>query len=108
MNMKINDLLKTTITILIIFFLTLYISTMSNYQQVENRKQNILTAEAIKQFEEDVANGKEIIASNYLKKEKDYSNKISDLALEISNYIEKIYKKVIMKIFKEIANMIEE
>ena len=106
--MKINDLLKTLVTIVVLFFLILYLTSISNYQQIENRKQNILTEEAIKQFENDVAAGKEIIASNYLKKEKNYNNKISTFALKVSNFIEKTYKKTILKIFKEISNMVEE
>ena len=106
--MKINDFFKTILTITILFFLILYLTTISNYQQIENRKQNILTEEAIKQFEQDVASGKEIIASNYLKKEKNYNNKISTLGLNLSNLIEKAYKKTILKIFKEISNMVEE
>ena len=106
--MKINDILKTIATITILFFLILYLTTISNYQQIENRKQNILTEEAIKQFEQDVALGKEIIASNYLKKEKNYRNKISNFGLNLSNFIEKTYKKIILKIFKEVSNMVEE
>ena len=106
--MKINDILKTIATITILFFLILYLTTISNYQQVENRKRNILTEEAIKQFEQDVASGKKIIASNYLKQEKNYNNKISNFGLNLSNFIEKTYKKTIIKIFKEISNMVEE
>ena len=106
--MKINDILKTIATITILFFLILYLTTISNYQQVENRKRNILTEEAIKQFEQDVASGKKIIASNYLKQEKNYNNKISNFGLNLSNFIEKAYKKTIIKIFKEISNMVEE
>ena len=106
--MKINDILKTIATITILFFLILYLTTISNYQQVENRKRNILTEEAIKQFEQDVASGKKIIASNYLKQEKNYNNKISNFGLNLSNFIEKAYKKTSIKIFKEISNMVEE
>lgn len=106
--MKPKDILKTTFALLIMLFLTMYITTMSNYQAIENKKQTTLTEEAIARFEQDVAEGKEIIASNYLTKEKDYDNKISSSALKISNFIEKAYKKTLTKIFKELGNLIEE
>ena len=52
--------------------MTLYLTTASNHQEIENKKQYILTEESIKQFELDLEQGKEIVASNYLKKEKNY------------------------------------
>lgn len=106
--MKLNKVLELLFVGLFFFFITLYITTMSNYQEYENKKTNILTEEAIKRFEEDVSNGKKIIASNYLNQDKDYNNKISSVGLKLSNFIEKTYKKTINKIFKKLSAMIEE
>ncbi len=106
--MNIKTTIKTMIIILIIIFLTLYITTASSYQEIENRKQFILTEESIKQFELDIEQGKEIVASNYLKQQKSYDNKISSLALKLSNLIERTYKKGINKLFKKLSNLVEE
>lgn len=106
--MKLNKVLEFIFVGLFFFFITLYMTTMSNYQEYENKKSNVLTEEAIKRFEEDVSNGKKIIASNYLKQEKEYNNKISSICLKLSNFIEKTYKKTINKIFEKLSDMIEE
>lgn len=106
--MKVEQLFKNIAIILVFLFIAIYVTTKSNYQQIENQKQNILTEEAIKRFEQDVSEGKEIIASNYLTKEKNYDNKISSLGLKISNLIEKTYKKTINKIFKELSKLVKE
>ena len=103
-----NNILKVLFLGIMILFLTLYLTTLSNYQEIQNKKQNILTEEALKRFEQDVAAGKEIIASNYLTNQKEYNNKISSLGLKLSNFIENTYKKIIYKIFKNINNMIQE
>lgn len=102
------DLFKTIVIILFLSFIAMYITTKTNYQQIENKNKNILTEEAIKRFEKDVKEGKKIVASNYLSKEKNYDNKISLLGLKISNIIENTYKKTINKIFKKLSNLVEE
>lgn len=102
------DLFKTIVIILFLSFIAMYITTKTNYQQIENKNKNILTEEAIKRFEKDVKEGKKIVASNYLSKEKNYDNKISSLGLKISNIIENTYKKTINKIFKKLSNLVEE
>lgn len=106
--MNIKQIIKVLITILLIIFMTLYLTTASNHQEIENKKQYILTEESIKQFEQDLEQGKEIVASNYLKKEKNYNNKISKYALKLSNLIESTYKKGINKLFKKLSNLVEE
>ena len=72
--MKVEQLFKNIAIILVFLFIAIYVTTKSNYQQIENQKQNILTEEAIKRFEQDVSEGKEIIASNYNKRKKDFSS----------------------------------
>ena len=59
--MNIKQIIKVLITILLIIFMTLYLTTASNHQEIENKKQYILTEESIKQFEQDLEQGKEIV-----------------------------------------------
>ena len=90
--------------IVITVFLSLYFSKY-NIDYYENK--NVLTEEAIEQFEKDMKEGKQIIASNYLPKEKDYDNKISKIGIKASEIIEKTFDKglqVVMKYLNNIQN----
>lgn len=104
--MKPKQIIKLAIIILIISFLSLYFTTLGGYYEYNLSKKNVLTEEAIKRFEKDVQDGKEIVASNYIEEEKNYSNKASRLALKISNLVSDGFDKTIKFIFKQIENNI--
>lgn len=106
MNMKYKRLAEIIFGILVILFLGLYISQMTGYYQYTESKKTTLTEDAIKRFEEDIRNGKEINAENYLEQETDYNNKLSTLGMKISRLIEKGFNKVMNSIFNEISNAI--
>ena len=48
--------------------------------------------------------GKEIIASNYIQEEKNYSNKANIMANKLSNFLSKSYDKIMRFIFKQIES----
>lgn len=104
--MNINKLIKPLLTILILSFLALYFMTSGGYYEYKLNNKNILTEEAIKQFENDVKEGKPIIASNYIKEQKNYSNKANILANKLSDLISNIYDKVMKYLFKQIEKTI--
>ena len=106
MNMNYKRLAEIIFGILVILFLGLYISQMTGYYQYTESKKTTLTKDAIKRFEEDIRNGKEINAENYLEQETDYNNKLSTLGMKISRLIEKGFNKVMNSIFNEISNAI--
>lgn len=108
MNMKYKRLAEIIFGILVILFLGLYISQMTGYYQYAESKKTTLTTEAIKRFEEDIRNGKEIRAENYLEQEVDYSNKLSSLGMKLSSLIEKGFNKAMNSIFNEISNAISD
>ena len=56
----------------------------------------------------DVSSGKEIVASNYLEKEKDYNNNLSKLGIGISNLIEKGFDTIMNFIFNEVEKAIKD
>lgn len=103
--MNIKQIIKIFILFLIISFLSLYIT--SNHYEYNLKQQRILTEEAIKRFEQDVKEGKTIIASNYIEEQKSYNNKVSDITLKTSNYISKIFNKIMKYIFKQIEKTVE-
>ena len=106
MNMKYKRLAEIIFGILVILFLGLYISQMTGYYQYTESKKTTLTEDAIKRFEEDIRNGKEIKAENYLEQETDYNNKLSTLGMKISKKKKKGFNKVMNSIFNEISNAI--
>ena len=89
-------------SITIILFLALYFGSISGYYKTTTTNKATLTDEALKKFEEDVKDGKPIIAKNYLEEEKDYNNKASVIGMKVSKIIEKIFNKGMNAIFSEI------
>lgn len=106
--MNLHKLAQLIIIILIVSFISLYTTTLGGYYEYQLSNKNILTEEAIKRFEDDVKAGKEIIASNYIEEEKDYSNKANILANKLSTFISTAYDKIMKFIFKQIENTISD
>lgn len=102
--MKLNNLPKLIGIMLVLSFASLYLTTVGGYYEYNLSNKNILTEEAIKRFEADVASGKEIVASNYIVEQKDYSNTANVLANKLSNFISATYDKMMHFIFKQIEN----
>lgn len=77
--------------ILFIVFLGLYIASISGYYEAQVGNKVALTDKAIKEFEEDVINGKEVDINTYITKDdKDYSNTLTDLGDKFSESMGKI------------------
>ncbi len=96
-----NKLLKVIGLLIIIFFLSLYFSKYSsNYY---NDKTN-LTEEAIKRYEKDLKEGKNINSSNYIIEEKNYNNKASIIGLKTSKLIENTFSYGLKHIIKYLDN----
>ena len=63
-----------------LIFLGLYIASISGYYEAQVSDKVALTNDAIKDFQQDVLEGKEVDINTYIKEEnKDYSNKMTDL-----------------------------
>lgn len=89
------------ISICFITFVALYLSQTTGYVEYENRKQVALTEKQIKEFEKDVASGKQIDMKTYLKTNNhDYQNKLSSLGLKISKTTGGAVKSVVNQSFK--------
>mgnify|MGYP003571241610 CR=1 FL=1 len=93
-----KKLIKLIFMVLVVLFLILFLNKNNNYYENEN----ILTQEAIIQFEQDLKEGKDIVPSNYITKKKDYNNKASIFGRKCSNLIEKGVNKVIKKLLSSI------
>ncbi len=100
---------RSTVVILFAIFLTMFVSNKYGYYEYKKQEQVTLTAEQIKQFEEDVKNGKNIDLENYLEKtNKNYQTKFSQLGLNISNSIADTIEKGVNKFFGYISKFVVE
>lgn len=73
-----------------LIFLGLYIASISGYYEAQVSNKVALTNEAIKNFEQDVLDGKTVDINTYIQKEnKDYSNKMTDLGDKITESVQK-------------------
>jgi ABC-type dipeptide/oligopeptide/nickel transport system permease component len=109
MNRKtLSKIFRFTLTSLLFAFLAIYFSQKTGYVEYASRKQSQLTEKQIKQFEKDVAEGKEIDLKQYINQNYDnYQNKLSNINLKVSEITEKSISTIIQKSFKIIGKMAE-
>ena len=97
------------IIIIILFgiYASLYYLAESGYYDYKEYNKMIMTEEAMKQFENDVAAGKDITLNDYLNTEfKDYSNNVSKLGLKTSETLENFVTKGIGGFFKVFSKLV--
>ena len=101
-------IMKIILIAFFVMFLMIYISGSSNYYENELHKKTLFTEEKIKQFEQDIADGKNVSIEDYIDDEKkNYQNKTSDFGLFLSKGLTNSIKKGIEKTFKMIAKLVE-
>ena len=89
-----------TLTILGIIFFGLYIAIQSGYYNARLGDRVRLTEEQIRQFEQDVRDGKEIDINNYITDEiNDYSNRMTKAGVNLGNHAERFMNRGIKVIF---------
>ncbi len=94
---------------LFLSFLVLYFAQAGGYYEEVNNKKTSLTEEKIKEFEEDVKNGKEIKVENYVvNMKKNYANKISNIGLFTSKTLAEGFKWGMNNLFDGIDKMVNE
>ena len=101
---KKNKIYKFIFMVFFISFIVVYFSELTGYYEYQNHKKSTLTEEKIKQFEKDVAEGKEVDIKDYVDtKVANYNNKFSNMGLILSNSIDYILNdgvKWFLKIIK--------
>ena len=97
-----NNFFKILFLTLFLFFLVLYITQALGYYEYNNRKTNIMTEESVKKFEKDIEEGKNIKASDYIKKENDYNNNISRFGLKVSNAVGDVFDNIMNFVFYQV------
>ncbi len=90
-----------------VIFLTLYFSGVTGYYEYQNYQKMTMTEEQIKQFEQDVKDGKEVDVKDYLKNQtKDYQNGFTKVGVKVSTGISKVVKMGVMKVFGTISSFV--
>lgn len=91
---------------LFIVFLILYISGEAGYYEYKVHTKTTLTEEAVKKFEKDIAEGKNVKLESYITNERiDYSNAISNTGYNTGMFIEKFMNKGIKKVVKILGSL---
>lgn len=89
-------------------FIVVYFSELTGYYEYQNHKKTTLTEEQIKQFEADVASGKEVDINEYLVVEnKDYDNGLSKLTSKLSDSISSLIQGGVENTFKFLSRLVE-
>lgn len=85
---KKNNWFFKVLLVLFIMFLCLYSMSINGYVDSINKKRTLYTEEQIKKFESDVDRGEYLDLKEYtLVDEIDYSNRMSDLGVSVSELI---------------------
>ena len=96
---------KITMLVCFITFMALYVTNKMGYNEYRNSQKTILTNEKIKQFEADVAEGKNVTLEDYLPKEINYQNKLSRVGLKVSDTTSLLIKSAVQKSFKILSKL---
>ena len=100
---------KMISTILVLAFIGLYISYNAGYYDYGTYKTTMLTNEAIKKFENDVKEGKNISINNYVEDIKvDYGNKVSNTGLYISKKVDEVMTTSFKKVFSFVSTFVSD
>lgn len=106
MNKKKTNWFLRTLTILFFIYVSLYIALESGYYEAKIANKTALTEESIKKFEDDIKNGNPIDLDSYTYNEsKDYSNNTTDLAIFLSEKVEKFMSSGITDFFNIIKTL---
>lgn len=90
-------------------FIVVYFSELTGYYEYQNHKKMTLTEEQIKQFENDVSNGKEVDINEYLVLDnKNYNNSLSKLTSKLSDGISSLVQSGVENAFKFLSGLVEE
>jgi len=101
--------LKNLFVCALVIFLGIYISLSNGTNNYKAYKKSELTAEKIKQFEEDVKNGVNIDLENYIDTTDNISsNKISKAGTYLSDKITTLTKTLIKTMFKVLETIFAE
>lgn len=106
---KKRNYIQILLLIFFIVFIILYISKEAGYYEYKAHQKVVLTKEAITKFEQDVADGKDVKASDYVKSDYvDYSNKLTIIGSELGKFVEDFMNDKLKKGIKILSRLFWE
>lgn len=103
-----NKIFSRILLALFIAFLAIYVSSATGYYEFEQHNKMVLTKEKIKEFEQDVADGKEVDIKNYIVNDTpNYENSVSKLGNTVSTKLEKFIQSGIESTFDFLSKLLE-
>ncbi len=103
-----NRLIKSLL-LFFVLFLILYISKETGLYEYKAYTKSKLTEEAIKKFESDVSEGKNVSINDYVVEEyKDYSNVITRTGSKLNKMVESVMNDGIKKTLKVLSRLFYE
>lgn len=107
--MKKNKIAKIILVLVFFSFLVTYIIYETGYYEYKLQNRTVLTKEQMEQFEKDVNEGKDVTLNDYLvETEVDYSNRLTDTTVKISNKVSYYFKKSVELVFKQVNRLVQE
>ena len=94
---KKNNVFLKVLSVLFLIYISLYMMDNLGYYNI-NTKNKVLTEEAIKEFENDIKNGKSIDIKNYVGDTTNYKNFYSNLGYNLSVGVDNILNKGLKKV----------
>lgn len=108
MKKKKNNFVFVLTIVLFGIYMALYYMAETGYYEYKEYNKMIVTEEAMKQFERDISEGKDVSVENYITPQKNYENKVSNLGLKTSQSLEKFMTKGIGGFFKVIGSLVSD
>ena len=103
-----NQIFSRIFFILFIVFLAIYIFSESGYYEFEQHNKMVLTEEKIREFEQDVADGKEVDIKSYIVNDvPNYQNTVSKLGNKVSTQFENFIQNGIDSTFAFLNKMLQ-
>ena len=102
-----KKIVKGMFTIIFVSFLISYIIVLSGYYEYNLHNRTILTNDAMKRFEKDVNEGKDVLIEDYvISDSKDYTSSLTRGTNKVSIGVNKVLKKGIERLFKLLGNFV--
>ena len=103
-----KKIFKVLLFTIILTFIVAYIIEETGYYEYQLQTKTNLTNEAIKQFEQDIKDNKNIDLKDYVVDNNiDYTNNLTKATNKISNDVNKYLKKTIEGFFNVVSKLVE-
>jgi hypothetical protein len=108
LKIKPKKIFNTIMFVLFTLYISFYVASVSGYYEYEKSEQNKMTEEKMKEFENDIKNGKKVDIKDYLTDNKvKYDNKVTEIGNTLSDLINNGITGSLEKTFKVVEKLIE-